>query len=96
LFIYFIKDNITNLANNENGNLRKIGKYYDMRKLSNIDAKETGENKIKITLVFNLSNDSINNFHSKIKEIEVEKEEAGLLISFLKSQLIKYNIQIII
>ena len=67
-----------------------------MRKISNIDAKEIGENKMKITLVFNLSNDSINNFQSKIKEIEVEKEEAGLFIPFIKSQLIKYNIQIII
>ena len=70
--------------------------HHDIRKISNIDAKNMGENKFNITIVFNLSNDSINNFESKMKEFEIDKEEAGLFIPYLKSQLIKYNIQILI
>jgi hypothetical protein len=64
--------------------------------MSNIDSKESQEGKIKITLVFNLSTDSIDEFNSKIKEIEFEKAEAGNFLTHLKIQLKKYNIPLIL
>jgi hypothetical protein len=74
---------------------KRVGNFHDIRKISNIDTKESEEGNIKITLVFNLSSDSIDEFHSKIKEIEFEKSEARNFIEYLKIQLKRYNIPLI-
>jgi len=83
-FIYFIRDED-----------KRVGNFHDIRKISNIDTKESEEGKIKITLVFNMSSDSIDEFCSKIKEIELEKAEATNFIEYLKIQLKRYNIPLI-
>ncbi len=103
-FIYFSKDKLTENSS-KNSNKKKeieisessiiIGNHFDIRKITNLDAKEINENKIKITIVFNLSNDSINNYKSKIKEIEFDKEEAEKFLILLKFQLKKYNIPLL-
>jgi len=83
-FIYFIRDED-----------KRVGNYQDIRKISNIDTKVSEEGKIKITLVFNMSSDSIDEFCSKIKEIELETAEATNFIEYLKIQLKRYNIPLI-
>lgn len=89
-FIYMI--NMSHKENTKSSTLKRIGRHYDMKLITNIDIKNSiDKGKKIISLLFILDND-VDSFKSIVKEFHFEYTNAVKFFQILKFYLEKLNI----
>ena len=89
-FIYMI--NMSHKENTKSSTLKRIGRHYDMKLITNIDIKNSNDKGKKIiSLLFILDND-VDSFKSIVKEFHFEYLNAVKFFQILKFYLEKLNI----
>ena len=89
-FIYMI--NMSHKENTKSSTLKRIGRHYDMKLITNIDIKNSSDKGKKIiSLLFILDND-VDSFKSIVKEFHFEYLNAVKFFQILKFYLEKLNI----
>lgn len=89
-FIYMI--NMSHKENTKPSTLKRIGRHYDMKLITNIDIKNSSDKGKKIiSLLFILDND-VDSFKSIVKEFHFEYLNAVKFFQILKFYLEKLNI----
>ena len=89
-FIYMI--NMSHKENAKASTLKRIGRHYDMKLITNIDIKNGNDKGRKtISLLFILDND-VDSFKSVVKEFHLEYAHAVRFFQILKYYLEKLSI----